>query len=126
MILPCEIAVKTVIPAIKATLAKELVKTYGLTQNEVAEILGISQSAVSKYTRQVRGYTIRIQHMKDVQPLISRMVTLLGDENPKRSNFLKLFCQTCLMIRKKGIMCRFCQKMEPKIKEECELCLKYS
>jgi predicted transcriptional regulator len=127
LILPCEIAVKSVIPAIKAVIAKELVETYSLKQNQVAEILGISQSAVSKYTRQVRGHVIQIDNIKEIQPLISSMITLLIEGSSKRAEFLNLFCQTCIAIRQKGIMCQFCQKTDPKIKmEECNFCLNYN
>lgn len=127
LILPCEIAVKSVIPAIKATLSKELVETYGLKQDQVAEILGISQSAVSKYTRQVRGHVIKIDNIEEIQPLINRMTNILVNGPPKRIDFLKLFCQTCANVRKKGLMCQFCQKTEPTIMmEKCEFCLTYN
>jgi predicted transcriptional regulator len=127
LILPCEIAVKSVIPAIKAVIAKELVETYSLKQNQVAEILGISQSAVSKYTRRVRGHVIEINNIKEIQPLIKSIITLLMDGPPKRAEFLNLFCQTCVTIRKKGLMCQFCQKTDPKIKiGRCGFCLTYN
>jgi predicted transcriptional regulator len=126
LILPCEIAVKSVIPAIKATLAKELVETYSLTQNQAAEILGISQSAVSKYTRQVRGHVIEIDDIQEIRPLISDMINLLVKEHPRRAEFLKLFCKICMEIRAKGLMCQFCQETDPKIKmEECGFCSIY-
>jgi hypothetical protein len=118
--------VKTVVPAIKALMAKELVEEYMLKQNQVAEVLGISQSAVSKYTRQVRGHLIETSELKDLDPIISKMVNLLVNGNNNRSEFLSLFCQTCATIRKKKLMCQFCQKTDPKIKtEECNFCLTY-
>jgi len=127
LILPCEIAVKSVIPAIKATLAEELVETYGLKQDQVAEILGISQSAVSKYTRQVRGHVIKIDNIEEIQPLINRIVNLLVNGTLERAEFLSLFCQICIIVRKKGLMCQYCQKSEPTIKiEECRFCLTYN
>jgi len=124
LIIPCEIAVKSVIPAIKAAIAKELVEKYSLRQNQVAEALGISQSAVSKYTRQVRGHVIEIGDIEEIQPLINNMINLLINGNPRRAEFLSLFCQTCMTIRKKVLMCQFCQKTDPKIEiEECGFCL---
>lgn len=123
MILPCEIAVKSVIPAIKALMAKELVEEHGLKQDQVAEILGISQSAVSKYSRKVRGYAIKLDDVAEVQPLINDMIILLMNGTYRRTDFLELFCQTCLAIRKTSLMCKFCQKSDPKIKiEECGFC----
>jgi len=124
LLIPCEIAVKSVIPAIKAAIAKELVEKYSLKQNQVAEALGISQSAVSKYTRRVRGHVIEIGDIEEIQPLINNMINLFINGNPKRAEFLSLFCQTCMTIRKKVLMCQFCQKTDPKIEiEECGFCL---
>ena len=114
---------KSVIPAIKALMAKELVEEHGLKQDQVAEILGISQSAVSKYSRKVRGYVIKLDDVAEVQPLINDMIVLLMNRTYRRTEFLELFCQTCLAIRKTSLMCDFCQKSDPKIKiEECGFC----
>ena len=125
LILPCEIAVKSVVPAVKALIAKELVEKRGLKQDEVAEILGVSQSAVSKYTRKVRGYVIKIDDIREIEPLIDEMIGLLVSGTYRRREFLRCFCQTCAFIRKTGLMCQFCQKADPNIKiEECGFCLK--
>lgn len=124
MIIPCEIAVKSVLPAVKALMAIELLETYDLKQDQVAEILGISQSAVSKYTRKVRGHVIEISDVKEVELLIDKMIGLLRSENFQRAEFLSFFCQTCTIIREKGLMCKLCQKTDPKIKiEKCNFCL---
>lgn len=124
MIMPCEVAVKSVVPAIKAMMAKELVDEHGLKQDKVAEILGMSQSAVSKYSRKVRGHVIRIDDAQEVRPLISSMVVLLLNGRHQRTEFLQLFCQTCMVVRKTGLMCQFCEKSDPKVKiEECDFCI---
>lgn len=121
LIIPCEIAVKSVIPAVKALMAKELVEN-GLKQDEVAAVLGISQSAVSKYARKVRGNVIKVDDVKEIQPLIEKMIDLLQSRTYQRREFLETFCQACIVIRKTGLVCQFCQKAEPKIKE-CGFCL---
>jgi predicted transcriptional regulator len=104
-------------------MAKELVETHGMKQDQAAELLGISQSAVSKYTRKVRGYVIKIDNIEEVEPLIDKMISLLKNDTYQRAEFLTFFCQTCIVIRKKGLMCQLCQKTDPKIKiEECNFC----
>lgn len=124
LIIPCEVAVKSVIPSIKALIAKELVEKHGLKQEEAARILGISQSAVSKYTRKIRGYVIKVDDIKEIEPLIENMIDLLVSEAFKRREFLRCFCQTCITIRKKKLLCQYCQKTNSKIKtEECHYCL---
>ena len=99
MIVPCEIAVKSVIPAVKALIAKELVEKRGLKQDEAAEILGVSQSAVSKYTRKVRGYVIKVDDIEEIKPLIDEMIGILVSGTYQRGAFLICFCLLCLLIR---------------------------
>lgn len=124
LISPCEVAVKSVTPAVRAMLAKELVEKHGMKQDQVAEILGISQSAVSKYNRKVRGHVIKIEEIEEIQAPINNMITLLINRKNQRTEFLKLFCQTCIIIRKKGLMCQFCQRTDPTIEiGKCNFCL---
>lgn len=124
-ILPCEVAVKSVVPAVKALMARELVDKHGLKQYDVAEILGISQSAVSKYSGRVRGHVIEVEKVEQLQPLVSTMTLMVMNGDYQRAEFLELFCQACLMIRKTGIVCRFCRKSDQKINiEKCGFCLR--
>jgi predicted transcriptional regulator len=126
LIVPCEVAVRSVVPAVKALVAIEMVEKRGLKQDEVAKILGISQSAVSKYTSKTRGYVITVDNTDDVQPLINKMIALLLRGDYQRQDLLASFCQTCATIRKKSLMCKLCQKTDPQIKiEECNFCLLY-
>lgn len=123
MIIPCEITVKSVVPAVKALIAKELVEKHGLKQDEVAELLGISQSAVSKYTRKVRGHVIKIGEIQELGPSIQKMINLIVNGSYERAEFLEAFCQTCKIIRETNLMCQFCQQADPNIKiEECNFC----
>lgn len=127
MIIPCEVAVKSVIPAVKALMAQELVEKHNLKQDQVAEILGISQSAVSKYTRKVRGYVIKVDDLEEVQPLIEKMLSLIVNGGFERAEFLNFFCQACAVIRRAGLLCQFCQKADPKIAvAECGFCMTYN
>ena len=57
LILPCEVGVKTVLPSVKAAMAREIVTNRGLNEQQTAELLGLSQSAVSRYINKERGNT---------------------------------------------------------------------
>jgi len=105
-------------------MAQQLVEQYGMNQEQVAEILGISQSAVSKYFRKVRGHVIEVDKVQEARPLIASMVIMVVNGEHQRAEFLQLFCETCGAIRKTGIVCGFCKKSDPKIKiEECGFCM---
>jgi len=122
MFLPCEVAVKSVIPAIKASLVRELSKK-NFKQGEIAELLGISQSAVSKYTRKIRGYMIKIDNLDEIDLLIKDMVEILLKEKFQREKILKRVCEACYIIRKNELMCQLCHKTKLNISDNCNFCI---
>lgn len=116
---------KSVVPAVKALVVKELVEKYNLRQEEVAKILGISQSAVSKYTRNVRGYVINVERVDEVKPILRKITRLVLNGEYSMTEFLMLFCNMCNLIRKKGLMCDFCRKTDKRLQfKECNFCLR--
>ena len=124
LILPCEVGVKTVLPAVKAIMARSIVEKHGLNEKQTAELLGLSQSAVSRYVGRERGNLIPpIENSAEVLALIEQMVTFLIKEPNNKAELLNLFCQTCAAVREKGLMCPYCQKeMLPKWAENCFFC----
>ena len=123
MILPCEVGVKTVLPAVKAVMARSIVEKHGLNEKQTAELLGLSQSAVSRYVGRERGNNLVIENTAEVLLLIDQMVTFLIKDPNNKPELLKLFCETCRVIREKGLMCPHCQKEMPKDwPEPCFFC----
>jgi uncharacterized protein len=123
LILPCEVGVKTVLPAVKAIMARQIMQKHGLNEQETAKLLGLSQSAVSRYSSKERGNLITIEGSNDILALIEQMVTNLIKEPNNKAEMLKLFCQTCQSIREKGLMCPQCQKeMHAEWSEKCLFC----
>lgn len=123
MILPCEVGVKTVLPAVKAIMARSIVEKHGLNEKQTADLLGLSQSAVSRYIGRERGNILSIEGATEVVALIDQMVTHLIKEPGNKAEILKLFCQTCQTIREKGLMCTHCQKeMSKEWAEKCVFC----
>ena len=124
MILPCEVGVKTVLPAVKAIMAREIVANHGLNEQQTAELLGLSQSAVSRYVNKERGNMLRtIENSNEILTLINQMITTLIKQPNNKSEVLNLFCQTCKATREKGFMCPHCQKEMPmEWAENCAFC----
>jgi predicted transcriptional regulator len=124
MLLPCEVGVKTVLPAIKALMARDIVEKHGMKEQQAAEILGLSQSAISRYTTKDRGNLITIEDVPEVQTRINQMINLLLSEKSHQTiELLELFCETCKIIREKGLMCQLCQKKIPKTDAKtCTFC----
>jgi predicted transcriptional regulator len=123
LILPCEVGVKTVLPAVKAIMARSIVKKHGLNEKQTADLLGLSQSAVSRYVGRGRGNLLNIEGTPEVLALIDQMVNHLIKAPDNKTEILKLFCQTCTTIREKGLMCPTCQKQMPREwAEKCFFC----
>jgi predicted transcriptional regulator len=121
LILPCEVGVRTVLPAVKAIMARQIVEKHGLNEQEAGKLLGLSQSAVSRYMSKERGNILPLEGATDILALIDQMVISLIKEPGNKNQILTLFCQICQAIRQKGIMCPLCQKEMPK--EWAEPCL---
>lgn len=125
MLTPCEVAVKTVSPAIRALLAQTLLDKHDLNETQIAEILGISQSAVSKYSKKVRGTTIPIDKISEVQGIVTQMAIILRTQPlhlAQQTQVMQLFCKACIVIRSKGLMCVLCQQNQKPKLENCHFC----
>lgn len=118
-------AVKSVIPAVKALMAKDLVEKHGFRQDQVAEILGISQSAVSRYQGMTRGHAIKVEDIQQIQPIIDNLIEILIGKAYPREELLNAFCQACVVIRRTRLMCQLCRKSDPRIEiTECNFCVR--
>jgi uncharacterized protein len=124
LLLPCEVGVKTVLPAVKAIMARNIVEKHGLKEKDTAELLGLSQSAISRYVNHGRGNNLlEIEKTVEVQVLIDQMVTYLVKEPTRKHEIMLLFCQTCKTIREKGLMCSLCKKdMAQEWAQACAFC----
>jgi predicted transcriptional regulator len=123
MLLPCEVGVKTVLPAVKALMARTIVEKHGMKEKQAADILGLSQSAISRYVTKGRGNIIMLENVPEVQKLIDQMTAFLVYEPHKKKEILELFCSTCAIIRQKGLMCQLCkEKMHRNWAESCTFC----
>lgn len=122
MIIPCEVAAKSVIPALRAMVARELMEGYGMKQEAVAEGLGVTQAAVSKYRHQVRGEAVELEAAEEVLKISSDIAAAIA----RRSSPLDVsqkFCQACTDIRALGLMCETCRRVDPSWDvEHCTIC----
>jgi predicted transcriptional regulator len=123
MLAPCEIAVKCALPAVRAMIAKRLVTKHNLKQAEAAELLGVSQPAISLYSRKIRGKAIDLERDQDVKILVERLANTIAEKNLPRKEFIVKFCEICRTIRAKGLLCKTHKNFEPSIEiKDCELC----
>ncbi len=123
MLAPCEVAVKSVIPAIRAYVAKELIYTYKMKQTDAALYLGITQTAVSKYLSNVRGQAIRIDRTKEIQNKMDEIASMIAHNEVSGPQLMLEFCDVCKTVRQKGLMCQLCERSDSsKEMKKCAIC----
>ncbi|MGY0288090.1 MAG: transcriptional regulator [Thermoproteota archaeon] len=103
---PCELVVKIIIPCIRAIVARELVLNHNMTQVKVAEILGVTQGAVSQYVRGYRGSSVDLEKVPEIRKLLDKLINGLATGSLREDEAMKLVCDICDTARKKGVFCR--------------------
>ncbi|HZY93322.1 MAG TPA: helix-turn-helix domain-containing protein [Candidatus Bathyarchaeia archaeon] len=122
MIIPCEVAAKSVIPALRAMVARQLIEQYGMKQELVAAKLGVTQAAISKYQHQVRGEAVELEMATEVQAMSRDIASVLSQSSDPLAMSQK-FAQACTDIRALGLMCETCSRVDPSWDvEHCTIC----
>ena len=126
MIVPCEMSVKAIVPTIRAMVSKELSKSYKLKQDDIASLLGITQSAVSQYIGNLRGKALDLEGVKEVELMVKDIAYILTMKSPPRIICQKC-CETCKIIREKGMLCQLHSHIDPKFNTKgCDICIPVS
>ena len=119
----CEIASQYLLPTLRALVAKTLMEKYKLTQQDTALKLGLTQSAISQYMRQLRGSKIKtIEKDKIILDEIEKFSGRIASGELNSLTALGAFCDICRLIRKKKMLCEFHIKYFPELKD-CNICL---
>ncbi len=119
----CETVAQVVLPTIRALVAKELIEKYKFTQQDAAAKLGLTQSAISQYLRNLRGSKIKIlEKDKKISKEIEIFASRIASGEVDSSNILVPFCNICKKIRKSKTLCSIHKKSFPEL-GDCDICL---
>lgn len=127
MLLPAEIETKTLIPALRAMLAKRLIEEHGIREEEVSKLLGVTQAAISNYIRGTRGDPILITKLlavKEVAEMVDDICSNLASNMAYTPASLSKFIGLCNYIKSSLLICDIHHNLETNIDEavckECE------
>lgn len=123
MILPEELASKSVIPAIRALVVKRLVVEHGMTQQEAAKLLGVTQPAVSKYLHEKRGAAIKLNGIKQIDQATGEIADLVSSRKVPQIEVMSKIEAACDYVRRNRYMCDLHKKLEPSMDvDSCHVC----
>ena len=127
MLLPAEIESKTLIPALRAILAKTLAEKHEIREDQISKMLGVTQAAVSNYIRGTRGDPELIKKLfaeDQVFEMISEISTDLASDRAYSPSSLSKFIGLCNYIKSSLLICDIHHNLEADIDEavckECE------
>jgi hypothetical protein len=120
----CEIVSQNLLPTLRALIAKRLIEKYGLTQQDAAMKLGLTQSAISQYKREIRGSKVKMLEEDEIvgEKIEEFVDRVASGELDNALRLLDAFCELCILIRRRGLICNLHLKSFPQLKG-CEVCL---
>ena len=126
MLLPAEIESKTLIPALRAILAKDLAKKHHMCEDEISQMLGVTQAAISNYIRGTRGDPQLIEKLlaeKQVAEMIDDITSSLSSDRAYTPSSLSKFIGLCNFIKSSLLICDIHHELESDIDDEiCKEC----
>lgn len=123
MISPYDMISKSALPALRAMVSRRLRERYSLTQQEVADRLGVTQASVSNYSRKARGGMINLEKEPMVARAADKIAEMLSGEGADRRKALMIMTDVCDYIRFNHLMCGLHTNLEPEFPTQgCEAC----
>jgi len=130
MLLPAEIESKTMIPALRAILARKLADQHKIREDEISKMLGVTQAAVSNYIRGTRGdpkLISQLSSQKQIVEMIDEISENLASNKAYTPASLSKFIGICNYIKTSLLICDIHHNLESDIDEaickECETML---
>ena len=118
-IMPQEIEVWYLIPALRRELARIFIEEHGLNQKKAAEILGMTNAAISQYLSSKRGNEIKFS--KEETDKIKK----IADEMVKNNkDVMKKIYQLSVSLRKSKAICDIHKSHDGSIEKGCDICFK--
>ena len=126
MLLPAEIESKTLIPALRAILAKKLAEDHKIREDEISKMLGVTQAAVSNYIRGTRGDPKLIKKLlseEQVAKMLDELSDNLASDMAYTPSSLSKFIGLCNYIKSSLLICDIHHNLESNIDEKiCKEC----
>ncbi|MCH8003645.1 MAG: hypothetical protein IH934_03350 [Nanoarchaeota archaeon] len=115
--MPQEIEVWYIIPALRRELAKAMINDFSLTQKYTAELMNLTEAAVSQYLHSKRAKDVVFSEaiLKEIKASSKRII-----EN--RNLLLQEMLRLTKLTAVKHVMCDLHKKYDATLPDNCEIC----
>ncbi|MFX0067432.1 MAG: transcriptional regulator [Candidatus Hermodarchaeota archaeon] len=120
---PCEVVVRSVLPAFRSLVAKRLIEKYGFSQVAAAEKLGTTQASISHYFYSKRGQKMvkELENSSSFRSIIFEIAEGIASEKLSPPEAMRQFCKLCKNLRTGDLICDWHKDFFP-VPEACSVC----
>jgi predicted transcriptional regulator len=126
---PCIVVVQHILPALRVSVAEELIEKHGLKKKETAEIMGLTPAAITQYLNRTRGDSAHkiIKGSNDVMNLVSEIASDLAHGESSINKIVSKLCFACHILQAEGLICDLHKEAMPSLTQiESCICSSYS
>ena len=116
-LMPQELEVWYLIPAIRREMTKIFISDFKLSQKQISEILGVTESAISQYKKFKRAQDLKFSK-EEIEKIRKFAKKIILDKKHSKEYFFKL----CLELRGTKSLCELHKKQDKNISKNCDLC----
>lgn len=116
--MPQEIEVWYILPALRKELAKIFVTEYKLSQKETAQMLGLTESAISQYLNEKRATEVSFSQ-EDLAKIKETAKKIVRD----KEQVLKYLYDISTKFRGSQVICDIHRKHDKSLPEDCKVCM---
>ncbi|MFB6153234.1 MAG: thiamine-phosphate synthase family protein [Halodesulfurarchaeum sp.] len=124
LVLPCELVVDRFLPTIRAMLATRLADR-GLTQDEIASAVGVTQAAVSKYVSGEAAGDPRFREDPRTRETVDTLAAGLANDELDEYDVLAELLSLVHELEDRGPLCELHEEAMPSLRGlGCDLCVR--
>ncbi len=123
---PCMMVVSAVLPAVRVSIARRLVKERGVGPAEVAARMGLTPAAITQYLAGVRGnqWVKRLESIGVVVQELDALVDDLSHDTVDQAAVISRLCSICQIVRRQGLICdSHRDSLHGLGLDDCQICL---
>jgi len=117
--MPHDIEVRYILPALRRAFTKVLSEDNQLSQKEIAELLGLTEGAVSQYIHDKRGNEVTFS--ENIRNEIKKSIIKIQQEDNKTQRIIAEFYKIMNLMELKEIVCDIHRKQSKDL-EDCTIC----
>ncbi|AEM38542.1 transcriptional regulator, XRE family [Pyrolobus fumarii 1A] len=118
-----EVAYRYVYPSVRKRLVEKL-SEKGLTQTEIAKLLHITQSAVSRYLSAERGAPLDLKPYPDIDAELEQLAQEILSSHPDEYQIHYHLVRISLEVLRRGYACQLHATIDPGLDpKKCKTCI---